>query len=100
MAPAIDSGNVRVRVFLFQLDGYCWSYQRMDRLATVRSEQFNQREISGTLPVTYSRDSRPWLSSVFEYVVRLGLSILGTLGFALCLFLLGMLLYQRGLPES
>jgi hypothetical protein len=24
-----------------------------------RKEQFNQREITGTLPVTYSRDSRP-----------------------------------------
>lgn len=65
-----------------------------------RTKQFNQREISGTLPVTYSRDSRPWLSSVFEYAVRLGLSIVGTLGFALCLFLLGMLLYKLGLHAS
>jgi hypothetical protein len=65
-----------------------------------RKEQFNQREISGTLRVTYSRDSRPWLSSVFEYVVRLGLSIVGTLGFALCLFVLGMLLYELGLHAS
>jgi hypothetical protein len=65
-----------------------------------KEQQFNQREISGTLPVTYSRDSRPWLSSVFEYAVRLGLSILGTLGFALCLFLLGMLLHKLGLQLS
>ena len=78
MAPEVGIGNVRVRVFRFQLDGYGWSCQRMDRLATVwlglavaspflaawflglgRKEQFNQREITGTFPVTYSRDSRP-----------------------------------------
>jgi len=30
-----------------------------------RKDQFNQREISGTLPVTYPRDSQPWFSSIF-----------------------------------
>ncbi len=65
-----------------------------------RKDQFNQREISGILPVTYPRDSQPWFSSIFEYGVRLGLSIVGTLGFALCLFLLGMLLYKLGLRAS
>ncbi len=62
--------------------------------------QFQQREISRTLPVTYSGDTRPWLSSIFEYGVRLGLSIVGTLGFALCLFLLRMLLYKFGLHAN
>lgn len=65
-----------------------------------RREQFNQHEISGTLPVTYPGNSHRWLSSVFEYGVRLGLSIVGALGFALCLFLLEILLYNLGLHAS
>ncbi len=41
-----------------------------------------------------------WLITIFEYVLRLGLSIVGTLGFALCLLLLEMLLYKLGVHKS
>jgi len=65
-----------------------------------RKERSNQIVTSGTLPVTYPRDLRPWLSSAFEYGVRLGVSILGALAFAVCLFLVGMLLYKFGLRAN
>jgi len=57
-----------------------------------RNDHRNQSEISGAPTVTYPRDSHPWISSIFEYGIRLGLSILGTLGFTLFLLFLGMLL--------
>ena len=65
-----------------------------------RKDQLNQRVAPETSSVTYSRDSRPWLSPISEYAFRLGLSILGALGFALCLFLLGTLLYKFGENKS
>jgi hypothetical protein len=63
-------------------------------------DQLNQRVTPETASVTYARDSRTWLSPISEYAFRLGLSIVGTLGFALCLFLLGTLLYKLGVHKS
>ena len=65
-----------------------------------RKHQLNQREVPEASSVTYARDSRTWLPPISEYAYRLGLSIVGTLGFALCLFLLGTLLYKLGVHKS
>jgi hypothetical protein len=65
-----------------------------------RKDQLNQRVAAETASVTCSRDSRPWLSPISKYAFRLGLSIVGTLGFALCLFLVGALLYKLGVHNS
>jgi hypothetical protein len=65
-----------------------------------RKHQLNQREVPEAASATYARDSRTSVSPISEYAFRLGLSIVGTLGFALCLFLLGTLLYKLGVHKS
>ena len=57
-----------------------------------KEQQVNQEELSEALPLTYPRASRPWLSSVLGYVGRLGVSILGSLGFTICLIVVHLLL--------
>lgn len=59
-----------------------------------KKEVADQIEASGTMPVSYPPDSRPWLAPVVRYAVRLAISILGTLGFTVGLFLVGLVLHK------
>ena len=48
------------------------------------------------LLITYSDESREWLAPIVSYLLRLGVSALGTLGFSLLLLLVGFVLYKLG----
>ena len=55
-----------------------------------------------TTPLTYPAESQAeeWTAPIVRYFTRLGVSLLGTFGFLLCLFLLGFLLYKLGVRAS
>lgn len=62
-----------------------------------KEETSPQIEHAGPTVVTYPAESKAqeWTTPIAGYFTRLVISVLGTLGFALCLFLVGFLFYKR-----
>jgi hypothetical protein len=54
-------------------------------------------EHAGPTVVTYPAEPKAeeWTAPIVRYFARLVISVLGTLGFALCLFLVGFLFHKR-----
>jgi hypothetical protein len=52
--------------------------------------------------LSYQAESRTekWATPIFQYLRRLLISVLGTLGFVLCLFLIGLLLFKFGIRST
>jgi len=62
-----------------------------------KEETSPQIQHAGPTVVTYPAESKAeeWTAPIVRYFTRLVISVLGTLGFALCLFLVGFLFYKR-----
>lgn len=54
------------------------------------SSRDSREEPPGKMIVTYSNQSREWFASVLIYLLRLAISVLGTVGFVFLLHFLGM----------
>lgn len=57
-------------------------------------------EASNTASLAYPPGSRGSLAPIARYGARLAISLLGTLGFALCLFLVGLALHKLGIHSN
>jgi hypothetical protein len=58
----------------------------------------SERAVSLTYPA--GSQTKKWTAPIVRYSKRLVISIMGTLGFAFCLFLLGLLLFKLGIRSN
>jgi hypothetical protein len=58
------------------------------------------RDSASPLPRVFPVESSRWTLPLERYLGRLAISMLGTLGFSLCLFLVGFLLYKLNLHTN
>jgi hypothetical protein len=62
-----------------------------------KRETVPQVELAGSMAVTYRPESQPaeWAGLIARYFIRLVISVLGTVVFALCLLLVGVLFHKH-----
>jgi hypothetical protein len=57
-------------------------------------------EPTGQTVITYSAESRKWLAPIVSYLLRLAISVLGTLGFMVLLLLFLFVFYKLGIHSG
>jgi hypothetical protein len=65
-----------------------------------KKEMPTRVEASNTASLAYPPESHGWFAPIMRYGARLTISLLATLGFALCLFLVGLALYKLGIHSN
>ena len=58
------------------------------------------REKAASLTYPAESQAEKWTAPIFRYFTRLVISVIGTLGFVFCLFLLGLLFFKLGIPSN